>query len=103
MQIKVDDQKVFQLEEWEKKVIKNDIPEEIFEEDMARRLEWSLKHKAEQCFKRFEQEWLEKLRKDPSVTSIPTDKAAFVEMVMARPDYKNRSKRDKEEMAQALQ
>lgn len=97
MKIKVDDQEVFQLEDWEKKVIQNDIPSEIFEEDMKRRLEWTLKHKAEQCYMRFEKEWLENLRQDPSVTSIPTDKAAFVAFVTSRPDYKDRSQREKEQ------
>ena len=94
MKIKVDNKEIFQLEEWEKTVIKNDIPLEQFEADMHRRLEWVLKHKAEQCYKRFEEEWLTKLRADPSVTSVPTDKAAFVAMVTARPDYKNRSQRE---------
>ena len=63
---------------------------------MKRRLEWVLKHKAERCYARFEKEWLEKLRSDPSVSSIPSDKKAFVEMVTSRPDYKNRSEREKE-------
>jgi len=97
MKIKVDDQEVFQLEEWEKAVIKNDIPTEEFDADMKRRLEWVLKHKAEQCYKRFEQEWIEKLRNDGSVKSIPTDKKSFVELVVARPDYKDRSRRILEE------
>ena len=78
MKIKVDGVDVFQLEAWEKTVIQNDIPTEEFEADMKRRLEYILKHKAEQCFVRFEKEWLEKLRADPSVQSIPTDKVAFV-------------------------
>ena len=99
MKIKVDGVDVFQLEAWEKTVIQNDIPTEEFEADMKRRLEYILKHKAEQCFVRFEKEWLEKLRADPSVQSIPTDKVAFVALVTARPDYKDRSKRDAEEKA----
>jgi hypothetical protein len=96
MKIKVDDQEIFQLEEWEKKVIKNDIPAELFDEDMKRRIMYYPKHKAEQCFERMQKEWMEKLRADPSISSIPTDKAAFVEMVTSRPDYKDRSMRDEE-------
>ena len=94
MEINVNGKKIFQLEDWEKKVIHNDIPSETFEVDCCRRLEWVLKHKAEQCYARFESEWIEKLRKDPNVNSIPTDKKQFVEMVCARPDYKDRSVRD---------
>ena len=36
MKIKVDNQEIFQLEEWEKKVIQNDIPTEDFDADMYR-------------------------------------------------------------------
>lgn len=99
MKIKVDEQEVFQLEEWEKKAIKHLIREEDFEEDMKRRLEWVLKHKAEQAYKSLQNEWLEKLQADPSVSTIPADKAAFVEFVTSRPDYEDRSKRDKKEKA----
>jgi hypothetical protein len=94
MKVLVDDEEVFKLEEWEKKVICNDIPKHILEEDCKRRLEWVLKHKAEQCYNRFEKEWMEKLRKDPTIVSIPTDKKAFVEMVCCRPDYQCRATRD---------
>jgi hypothetical protein len=94
MKVKVDEKEILELEDWHKAVIKNDIPEEIFEEDMKRRVHYILTHKFERCFERFQNEWLKKLRDDPSVTSIPTDKKALVEMVMARPDYKSRSKRE---------
>jgi hypothetical protein len=96
MKIKVDEQEIFELAEWEKKVIQHDIPTEIFEDDMKRRLQYILKHKAEQCFERFQKEWLEKLRKDPSVETIPTSKEAFVNLVTERSDYKNRSAREAE-------
>lgn len=101
MKIKVDGQEIFELSEWEKKVIQHDIPADTFEADMKRRLEWVLKHKCERCYERFEKEWLEKLRKDPQVTSIPTDKEAFVNLVTSRPDYKDRAARNAE--AEALQ
>ena len=94
MEVQVNGTKIFQLESWEKDVIKNDISEDDFDADMKRRLEWVLKHKAEQCYMRFEKDWLEKLRKDPAVTSVPTDKAAFVALVKSRPDYQDRKARD---------
>lgn len=96
MKISVDDQEIFSLLDWEKDVIKNDIHADEFDVDMKRRLEWVLRHKVEQCYNRFEKEWLEKLRLDPSVDNIPKSKAAFVAMVKARPDYKDRKGRDEE-------
>jgi len=101
MKIQVDGQEVFQLEEWEKKVIKNDIPDEMFEDDMKRRLTYALKHKAERCFERLHAQWMPSLRDDPSVASVPTDKAAFVDLIMSRSEYKSRSARDAEERARA--
>ena len=95
MKISVNDTELYTLAQWEKDVIQNDIPTEIFDADMKRRLEWVLKHKCEQCYMRFEKEWTEKLRA-AGVPSIPTDKAAFVALVLARPEYKNRSARDAE-------
>jgi hypothetical protein len=93
MKISVNDTEVFTLQQWEKDVIQNDIPSEQFDEDMKRRLEWVLKHKVEQCYARFEKEWVEKLR-TAGVSSIPTDKATFVALVKARPDYQDRSTKD---------
>ena len=93
MKIKVDNQEIFELAQWEKDVIQNDIPSEEFEADMKRRLEWVLKHKVERCYERLEKEWIPKLR-DLGVASIPTDRAAFVALVKGRPEYKNRSQRD---------
>lgn len=96
MKVKVDNQEIFELAEWEKDVIKNDIDAADFDADMKRRLEWVLKHKVEQCYIRFEKEWLEKLRADPTVQSIPKSKEAFVALVKSRPDYKDRSAKNAE-------
>lgn len=97
MKIKVNDEEIYELPKWKEDVIKNDLPEESFEEDMKRRLSYIWEHKFEQCFKRFEIEWTKKLQKDPSVKSIPADREEFVAFVTARPDYKNRSQRDAED------
>ena len=99
MKVQVNGEQIFELAEWEKDVIKNDIHADDFDADMKRRLEWVLRHKAEQCYIRFEKEWLEKLRSDPSVQSIPKSKEAFVALVMSRPDYKDRKGKDAEAKA----
>ena len=93
MKISVDDQELFSLSETQKKVIMNDIPEEIFENDMKRRLHYILTHKYEECFKRLKNEWEPKL-KDAGIEMIPTNPETFAELVFSRPEYKNRSQRE---------
>jgi len=94
MKVQINGEQIFELAEWEKNVIKNDIHADDFEADMKRRLEWVLKHKVDQCYERFEKEWLEKLRADPSVESIPKSKEAFVALVKSRPEYKDKAARE---------
>ena len=93
MKISVNDVELFSLTETQKKVLKNEIPSDIFEEDMKRRLEWVLSHKYEQCFKKFKNEWDPKLEA-AGVESIPTNKDAYAELVFAQPTYKDRSARE---------
>ena len=95
MKISVDGKDLFELSETQKKVIKNDIPEEIFEEDMKRRIRYSLEHKYDRCLKRFKNEWLPRLKK-AKVESIPLDDDKFAEFVFSRPEYKSRAAREVE-------
>lgn len=93
MKISVDDKELFTLTEIQEKVIQNDIPSEIFEEDMCRRLQYILTHKYEQCFKRLKQEWDVKLAAK-GVEMLPTNEKAYAELVFSQPEYKNRSARE---------
>ena len=98
MKIKVDNVEIFELIETQKKVIKNEIPEDIFEDDMKRRLEYILKHKYERCFDRLKKEWEPKLAAK-GVESIPTNKDVFAELVFSQEEYKSRKARDAEEVS----
>lgn len=98
MKISVNDQEVFTLSEVQKKVIQNDIPSEIFDEDMKRRLRWVLlDEKYRKCMERLRKEWEPKLKAN-GVAMIPTDDDAFAEMVFSRPEYKNRSQRESSQL-----
>lgn len=92
MKIKINDEELFELTEVQKKVICNDIDEEIFEEDCKRRLEWVLMHKYDQCLKRLKEEWEPRL--SARVSMIPTDPEAFAKLVFSQPDYEDRKQRD---------
>jgi len=95
MKISVDNKDLFELTTTQKNVIKNCINSDVFDEDMKRRLQWVLMHKYEQCFKRLKDEWDGKLP-GLGVSSIPTDKDAYAEMIFALPEYKDRKARDLE-------
>jgi hypothetical protein len=53
--------------------------------------------KKNNTWKRFQSEWTKKLMDDESFTdAIPSNKTDFVNLVTARPDYKDRVARDAE-------
>ena len=94
MKFSVNDIEVFSLTETQKKVIQNDIPSEIFEDDMRRRVKWVIfDEKYKRCFERLKKEWEPKLA-ERGVQFIPTDPDAFAELVFSQPEYMNRSERE---------
>lgn len=93
MKISVNDQELFTMSEMMKQVIGNDIPIEVLEEDLQRRIAYIIAHKYERCFERLKKEWEPKLVAS-GIASIPTDKDAFAALVFSQPDYKNRSARE---------
>ncbi len=96
MKISVDDKELFTLSETQKKVIMNDIPEEIFQDDMKRRIQWVLlDEKYTKCYERLKKEWEPKLRAN-GVSSIPLDDEEFAKLVFSQPNYKSRSQRESE-------
>ena len=53
--------------------------------------------KINNAWKRFQREWTTKLMDDDSFNDpIPSSKEAFVNLVLSRPDYKDRTTRDEE-------
>lgn len=93
MKISVDDRELFSLTETQKRVIKNDIHEDEFEDDMKRRLQYILMHKYDRCFERLKKEWEPKLAAS-GAAMIPTNPDAFAQMVFAHPEYKDRKSRE---------
>lgn len=94
MKISVDDKELFSLSETQKRVIKNDINENIFDEDMKRRLHYILTHKYERCFEKLKEEWMPKLQKRLEV--VPTNPDALAEIIFSQPDYRSRKQREVE-------
>ncbi len=96
MKIKLNDREIFSLSEVQQQVIKNDIKEEEFQEEMERRAVYVLQHKYKQCFKRLKEEWEPKL-KESGVKSLPLDEEEFAQLVFSQPSYMSRSQRDANE------
>jgi len=95
MKISVNNTELFTLTETQKQVIKNEIPADIFEEDMKRRLQWVLMHKYEQCFNALKKEWDSKLAAN-GVASVPTDPDQYAQVVFMQSNYKDRTAREAE-------
>ena len=70
-------------------VLKNDLL------DIDAWVQDAMEGKINNCWKRMQREWTDKLMNDSSFTdSIPSNKADFVKLVTARSDYKDRKARD---------
>jgi len=92
MKISVDDTELFSLTDRQKAVIKNEISDDIFEDDMKRRLQWVLTHKYDVCLEKLKQEWLPILK--TRVPSIPTSDDALIDLIFSQIDYHDRTARD---------
>lgn len=95
MKIFVENEEVYDLSETKKKVIKNDVEEDDFDEDIKRRVRWVVEHKYKQCFKRLKEEWDQKLHL-LGVKSVPTDPDEYAELVFSMKEYKSRKEREQE-------
>lgn len=73
MKISINDEELFVLSELQKKVIQNDIPSGIFEEDMKRRLKYIIDYPCNHFIEKNAQSVREYL-KSKGVNFIPTDK-----------------------------
>ena len=78
----------------------NDADQKIMKNDLVDLDNWVQKAvdgKKSNCWKRFQHEWTNKLMNDDTFTDpIPSNKTDFVNLVTARPDYKDRATRDAE-------
>ena len=76
----------------------NDTDQKCMKNDLLDLDDWVQKAvtgKINNCWKRFRQEWITKLMNDETFTDpIPSNKTEFVNLVLARADYKDRTARD---------
>ena len=77
------------VDDTDQTVLKNDLL------DIDAWVQDAMTGKINNCWKRMQREWTDKLMNDSSFTdSIPSNKADFVTLVTSRSDYKDRKARD---------
>ena len=82
------------INETDQKCLKNDLL------DLDQWVQDAVTGKINNCWKRFQRQWTQKLMDDETFTdTIPSNKTDFVNLVTARADYKDRATRDAEEQA----
>ncbi len=84
----------------DQKILSNDLYNDTDNAGIDEWIQEALDGKINNCWKRFRQEWTQKLMDDESFTDpIPSNKTDFITLVTARSDYKNRKTRDDEARA----
>ena len=77
------------IDDTDQTVLKNDLL------DIDAWVQDAMAGKINNCWKRMQREWTDKLMNDSSFTdSIPSNKADFVKLVTSRSDYQDRKARD---------
>ena len=87
--------KTISLTDLQQTILSNDLYNDTDNAGIDTWLQDAMDGKVSNCWKRMQREWTTKLMEDPSFNDpIPSNQADFVNLVTARPDYKNRKARD---------
>ena len=83
------------LTDLQQKILSNDLYNDTDNKGLDDWIQAAVDGKINNCWKRMQREWTDKLMNDDSFTdAIPSNQADFVALVTARSDYKNRKARD---------
>ena len=87
--------KTITLTDLQQKILSNDLYNDTDNAGLDLWIQNAVDGKINNCWKRMQREWTQKLMDDESFTDpIPSNQKDFVELVTARSDYKNRKQRD---------
>ena len=87
--------KTISLTDLQQTILSNDLYNDTDNAGLDEWIQLAVDGKVNNCWKRMRSQWTQKLMDDDSFTdSIPSNQADFVNLVTARPDYKNRKARD---------
>ena len=87
--------KTVSLTDLQQTILKNDLYSDTDNAGLDLWIQNAVDGKINNCWKRMHRDWSQRLTDDPSFTDpIPSNQSDFVDLVVARPDYKNRKARD---------
>ena len=87
--------KTVSLTDLQQTILSNDLYNDTDNAGLDLWIQDAVDGKINNCWKRMRTQWTQKLMDDESFTDpIPSNQEAFVNLVTARPDYKNRKARD---------
>ena len=88
--------KTVSITDLQQKILSNDLYNDMSNnEGLDKWIQDAFDGKMNNCWKRMQREWTDKLMNDDSFTDpIPSNQADFVALITARPDYKNRKQRE---------
>ena len=90
-----DHTKTITLTDVQQKILSNDLYNDTDNAGIDKWLQEAMDGKVNNCWKRFRNEWTQKLMDDSSYNDpIPSNQTDFVNLVTARSDYKNRKQRE---------
>jgi len=96
MKISVNDKELFTISENKRRVICDYLHEDIFEEDMKRRVKWVIDEIYNAAARQLISTWSEKI--SGRVENIPSDNEKYCDLIISQPDYKSRKQRDLESL-----
>ena len=83
------------LTDLQQQILANDLYTDTDNAGLDAWIQAAVDGKINNCWKRMQREWTDKLMNDSSFSDqIPSNQADFVKLVLARSDYKNRKARD---------
>ena len=87
--------KTVSITDLQQTILSNDLYNDTDNAGLDKWIQDAVDGKLNNSWKRMQREWTTKLMDDPSFNDpIPSNQADFVNLVTARPDYKNRKARD---------
>ena len=87
--------KTVSLTDVQQTILSNDLYNDTDNAGLDKWIQDAVDGKINNCWKRLQQNWTTKLMDDPSFNDpIPSNQTDFVNLVTARPDYKNRKARE---------
>ena len=87
--------KTVSLTDLQQTILSNDLYNDTDIAGIDTWIQGAIDGKLNNCWKRMRTQWTTRLMDDPSFTDpIPSNQEDFVNLVTARPDYKNRKARD---------